>query len=668
MTTTERIREFLSTHPDVTHVFWDYFDTIATRTVEPEYVKRLSAARLADALGNGLSAEEIYQARFRAEARLCRESADGGRDLEFRFSEMADALHAELSRPDPDGQREPVSLDREAFVQLFYDLEVGLEKQVQQAVPEVADAIRATKQAGLTNVIVSDFYLDADAERSFLAHFGLLDQFSDVFVSSTDRYVKNGGFFPQVLEKLHLKPGQVVMVGDHPIKDQQPAEKAGMYAILVGDYDGQKASYRAMLRGHLSLSAQEKKLSSIVSDAGVPFAEFSLTLYRFIARLSRAARRDGVRTLHFLSREGEFLRELFERYQQRLLPSQSIKTDYLIASRRSTFLPSLRPLDKEDFSTLLSQYYHLSAVEFLNNFGFTSEEIAQVRAECRYDFHKRQHPFAWSKVAQAVFRSPAFNRLYEEKRLGQKKEFSAYLSSLGIDSSSDTPVFLVDVGWKGTIQDHVTRAFDAAFPLHGYYMGLFHPTGVTWRNSKDGLLFAEYPLQTKYFQVYFENRTLFEVLLGASHGSPSGYADGKPVIEDKPEEQEIYTTKIRPLQLELMKLFDRVCDAMATTHFSTDDLEEYFARAHARMVFHPTDAELDFFATLRHFENFGLFEWSRFDKNDRSFAMWLRNMLRLFTNPVGTIFGGFWPALTIRHLHIPLLSWAYRTFRMWRVF
>lgn len=57
---------------------------------------------------------------------------------------------------------------------------------------------------------------------------------------------------------------------------------------------------------------------------------------------------------------------------------------------------------------------------------------------------------------------------------------------------------MVDIGWKGTIQDNIQKAFPS-LNIKGYYMGLNFQRYST-RNSmnKTGILFTDDPQKTKF--------------------------------------------------------------------------------------------------------------------------------------------------------------------------
>jgi len=72
---------------------------------------------------------------------------------------------------------------------------------------------------------------------------------------------------------------------------------------------------------------------------------------------------------------------------------------------------------------------------------------------------------------------------------------------------------------------------------------------------------------------------------------------------------------------------------------------------------------MNWFSTVFHIENFGVFESSRFNSNVRS--TWLdrlRFTARLVRRHPGAVLG-FWPWLTIHRQALPGVAYAYRRYR-----
>lgn len=350
------------------------------------------------------------------------------------------------------------------------------------------------------------------------------------------------------------------------------------------------------------------------------FPELATSLFCWVERLHRTLVAQGVEQVFFLSREGRPLMRMFEAYRARA--GGRMVSRYLEVSRRSTLLPSLAPLAEEGFETLFRQYRRMSLLEFLSSLGLEAEAGALARAIGLPDAaeSRREEDFPTSQTFAALKALPQFVELYESERLARRRAFVAYLSELS-GGSLPARLVVVDVGWKGTIQDNLFALLcrDGDTPvgaITGYYVGLVAEGAAGPANDKHGLLFSSVGEPSPWFRVFNENRALFEVVLAADHGSIVSYAidevgRGRP-IRGEFEEGEMLAAEVFPVQRHLFAQFKRLVDAMPAGGQGGGIDFDAVARAHARMVFSPTPRENAWFSSVFHVENYGVFERSYF--------------------------------------------------------
>lgn len=270
-----------------------------------------------------------------------------------------------------------------------------------------------------------------------------------------------------------------------------------------------------------------------------------------------------------------------------------------------------------------------------------------------------------------------FQNVYEARRKQQRSNFICYLRSFGVDFKSEG-LHLVDVGWKGSIQDNIFYILSSKVAVRGYYIGSFNATQRSANNTKKGLLFDNYPHPSPYFGVYNCNRSLFEMMLGASHGSADCYMVSpltgaaqstdcvayKEIVVDSgglfvmtldlPQERQLYETDIKPLQHSMLGVTSQLNRAYMITGFIPS--VEWFARHHARMVFKPRRQEISFFERLYHLENFGIFEFTDFGTHDKvTLKSKVHNLIIIMRNPA-VLESGIWPPIILKRLG---LGWVH---------
>ncbi len=411
----------------------------------------------------------------------------------------------------------------------------------------------------------------------------------------------------------------------------------------------------------------------MVNGQGGIFFALADTLMLWAARLYEQLERDGVHQVFFLSREGQPLQRMFEAYAQRA--GGGPRSYYLEVSRRATLLPSLGPLARERFDTLFRQYRAISLEEFLASLGLHDalRDLVPALGTTVQQAGVRQDDFPTSELFERLLACEPFRRIYEARRVEQHQLFVEYLRELA-GGSLPTTLAVVDVGWKGTIQDHLYSALcrDASTgveKVQGYYLGLVAAGAATETNAKTGLLFSCIGERTRGFSVFNENKSLFEIILAADHGSVTHYARdthqrARPV-HGVFDESDMLTRSVFPVLRQIERRFDVLLQAPMGS--STSLLLDDVIASHARMVFRPSPSEYAWFDAIFHVENFGLFERSHFsgsaaNNSFRSRVGFLMRVLR--RRNVGEL--GFWPWATLRRRGGRAAATVYAIVRRWQ--
>ena len=178
------------------------------------------------------------------------------------------------------------------------------------------------------------------------------------------------------------------------------------------------------------------------------------------------------------------------------------------------------------------------------------------------------------------------------------------------------------------------------------------PTEVAKENNKQGLIFTNVPKVSKNFELFVENRSVFEVLLGASHGSANRYVEKNNKVEvltfEKKEERDIYVNVISKIQNSMMKTFQEMIKLFANGYYDNKKIVKEINRAHFNMVFYPTEEQLNFFNKIYHYENFGVFEFTEFKlKKKLNLKYYLKENLKYFLKHKAFFYDAFWPVLKL---------------------
>ncbi len=651
----------------------DFFDTCVTRDVHPEYIKYLWSARIREALGLKISSEEVYQIRAALELQLCIRNKNAGHDDDFYFPEFSRFFYDYISIHYKTIESLSSLYTISEFVALASKIELDLEFEHQILLDEMINYLREEKESGKVLILVSDFYLSKSEFAQILRHHKIEDLFSELYVSS--EYLKNkrsGNLFDIVIAECALDPQKTTMIGDNLHSDFESPKSKGLKAIHL-DKSDKKRSDEKLLEDVLSQSVTSQNIWNQVNDrirTGVLFSNMSLTFYSYIARLYNRLREDNVKDVFFLSREGEFLKKIFDCYQESLNINNPINSHYFLASRRSTFLPSLRPIGEENFEILFRQYVRISGKEFLLSLNLDESWIEGFQKEISENIEVREIDFPNSEVFTKIIKHSSFIREYERKRLEQKELFLKYLDSFGANLEGGT-FSLVDVGWKGTMQDNIRKLLPDSISIHGYYFGLMTNVNINPSNRKEGIKFSPPAEATQYGAwIYSNTITVYEILLGASHGSATEYfldsnnsSEGSNSVgvslTAHPYETQLYNEKISPLLDSYYKTFKELCSVFNSTHFNIEFFDRMIAEFHAQMVLMPKEEEMAFVESISHFENFGVFEFTEFRRERINPLTRVVNLVNFIKNPQKILTYSMWPAITLRKLGLGFLQHFY---------
>jgi FMN phosphatase YigB (HAD superfamily) len=668
--------EFIREKDDGAIVCFDYFDTLVTRIVAPQYTKQIACFQLSRILNHTISGKELYQIRCSLEASLCEQNAKRGLDLEFNLKLLGEQLFNHLDR---DGNHFLNRFSKDQFASTILNIEVAVEKLVQRPCQDVVSLLNDLKKRRTTTILISDFYLPGAYFSELLRHHELDELFDQIYISS-DFCITKGGqgrLYDKIIQDHHLNKNNMLMIGDNPHADGQMAKEKGIESLVLCSQKS-KNFYRTWENRKAKQNCQQKlkkRVKSIRKHGGAHFPEMGISLWWFIWKLLEKLIRDDVASVFFLSREGELLKILFDALQEGMFGNQIIKTHYLLASRKSTYIASLKQLKKESFSKLFFQYRDISPKDFLLSLNFSQHQAVEICDHIGIAFDEKHVNFPDTKYFKQIISNSFFEKSYENLRVTQRENFIRYLLSFD-PNILQKEISFVEVGWKGSIQDNIFNILKQQVRVTGYYIGLLSSPYEHPRMKKIGILFSEGPPSSPFMAVYNNNRSLFEMVLGASHGSAEGYFSSRKEIEKRwdksiymhqeikddqgaifittvehPEEKKLFVDKIKPIQLNILRLTARLNQIAIIDGGKLPD-EKFFAKQHGRMTFFPRKGEIDFFEALYHLENFGVFEFTKFHPDEK--VPWKKRLFNLKSVLVDPdlLEIGFWPPIILRHLGI----------------
>lgn len=375
-------------------------------------------------------------------------------------------------------------------------------------------------------ILVSDFYMPKLFFEKVFLHFGILSLFERIIVSSEIGYRKSSGkLYKWIIQNYALQSENILMIGDNKNSDVIQAQRCGIQ------------TYRIKFINKTQSLTPNKKLVDLFEDnlKEDPVSNYAFSLYLFFDRINNFVKKNNVSDIYFCSREGEFFKREFDKINK---DRDNVNTHYLLVSRKATFLPSLNPMLKDEkFVTLRNSSPNISVKNFL--------EILGLHTDCLKDVHLNDI----DTIIPNFFESDEFNRIKNDTYFSQeyydavkkeKDEFWKYLNTIGITKQT-SKIVIVDIGWRGTIQDHLSSFFGNSIELTGLYFGLENTSNLSSANRKIGLVYSDVPYKSRFFDIFSTNHRLLERILQASHGSADHYLNGECILSTyEPKEKELY--------------------------------------------------------------------------------------------------------------------------------
>ena len=354
-------------------------------------------------------------------------------------------------------------------------MEIELELQI--AVPRVAvrNIYNRLKKAGKKIILVSDMYLTSDIVSNMLKKCGY-DQWDQMYLSCETGLRKDADtIWDRIFEEYPYR--MIGHIGDNVRSDWQTLidrGRAGYWIWNSRDMQSISASRPASADPHdinsknamgLFFNAglfnspfafNEKANAVVKTPYSLGFTVFGPILFEFVRWLDYVTPDDAV--LAFLAREGYVLQKIYSTIHE-TLEDKGKENYYLLASRRTVTVASINTLS--DVDEILRRKYKGGVVNLFKSRLGIDPDIDDFEIEYKdLDDNIR-------KICHDLLEK------HQEEYLAQfYKEKEGYLFYLEktVPKEKWEKMYLVDVGYEGTIQYFMTKLLD--IKVKGAYLAI----------------------------------------------------------------------------------------------------------------------------------------------------------------------------------------------------
>jgi hypothetical protein len=321
----------------------------------------------------------------------------------------------------------------------------------------------------------------------------------------------------------------------------------------------------------------------------------------------------GLSTVHYLSREGAFLHRIHELVASTLAgaaPAPAAR--HIEVSRRSTFGPSIAGDHRAGLALMWSQYADQSPRALFESLGVPIDAtvVEAITAAALTLDGVVVHVQHDERIGALLDRDDVRDCI--ERTLSTRRTaLEAYLRQ---EIDLDRPdVLVVDVGWRGTIQDNLARVLPE-HRVHGLYLGLFpflnpQPSNGTKRA-------VAFDANTGDPFVHVSPPAAIESPLTPDVPSPVDYSirgDGRVTVVDEHEGPRA-STEIEAFQAGVLAAAPRLAEWMVVNGLTSSMLRQELGEMVSEYYGRPEGGVADIWFGSTHDDTFGALNVSPFEK------------------------------------------------------
>ena len=597
-------------------ITFDIWDTIIKRTCHPEEIKVHTLRyyyykeynKIKEEYRNELT---LYRLRDSIEVEEYEKAREKGVDGECNFREVLATL---IERTHLGTEKEKETLKKELPE---YEIEREIEKTYIN--PLITDIFK--KYDKNKKYCISDFYMPKEDLIKILNAHGLDKKFEKVYVSADIMKTKRdeGHLFEYFSEKENIKYENMIHVGDNQHSDIDMAGRYGIETIKIPN--PKKYNFDINNLGNIDLKLENikkdaktenlakltrenlKEYKNSLYNQGI---EFSAIAYYYIYDIIVDAVRKGYDKIYYQTREGEtFIKfhEIIEKNNP--VPLKVPKAELIEVSRVATFAASLDEFNVQNLLRIWSQYRAQSMKALFKSLDIDIEKYNEYFK--KYDIDKEMtiyEPWFNFKVT-TLLQDKEFKKEIEKELKEKRERLLEYLKGKGIENKEGNKIYLVDIGWRGTIQDNLAFVLDKVH-IEGGYIALFDYYNPQRENVAKRAFIRDSKVTWEYVALTL---TIYEMMFSSDTKSVAGYENGKAIRKGKKEEVDFVKNIILPIREGMIDGAKYIAKFMKERDIMEDMYLGYIYNVAREIKENPSKILVEAYYSLVYNETFGTGEY-----------------------------------------------------------
>ena len=294
----------------------------------------------------------------------------------------------------------------------------------------------------------------------------------------------------------------------------------------------------------------------------------------------------------FFAREGYFFESILRELERREDIVVNFRYEVIAISRKSTFLPSINENDELEWMRYSNQYGGQPLAAFFSALDITPEECEQLFGELP-NLRLDESLIEQDMACKQLFHSDLFKKIVGEKAATSRYALKAYLAEHGV-ADMDTEIAVVDIGWRGTIQDNLCYLYPH-IKFVGYYFGLIPALNNQPKNAQKFGFINRFHSRA----MLLKSHTQLEMLCSCEKGSVTGYriTNGKVELLVEDNSNDLYSWE------NYAKDFQR---GVLEAPYAGQINDRTIWKAILPMTLYPDEKMAEAFFEFRYSERFGL--------------------------------------------------------------
>lgn len=580
-------------------ISFDVWDTLIKRKCNPEEIKLFTARYLLFKYESKIREEYrdsyiILKTRNCIEFEICKENEKKGKDGECRIIDVFNNLQKKIFKKEEDS----IAIE-------LLRIEIEHEKKMIYVNEKVLDILEKYKD--LKMYCISDFYMDKNSLKEILDSTILKNRFEEIY-SSADFLLnkKSGNLYKKFEEDLKISPNDHIHVGDNEFSDIQVAKKMGIETIQMekyGEHDFCPNRNRKFDFNLDSLKIKEaSKREERLYNVGIDLAPL---LYFFVNKIVEYGMRNNRSEIYYQTREGETFIKIHEMIKKDNIYEVKIPECKLLeVSRVATFGASLNEITISELLRLWSQYRCQSIKALFKTLDIDIKKYESIIKKYEIDIDEMIWEPWFNIKIQNLFNDDEFKNGINKELKEKRKQLIKFFESKGI-VNDEKPMLIVDLGWRGTIQDNLAYIYTNK-QIDGYYYALYDYYNVQPKNTTKFAFIKDKEITYEYIGKMI---TLFEMLFNPESGSVIYYKDNKAIRKVKESEYNTVKNITSYIQKGMLDGSKTINNYLECHPFENSEFDNYIYDIIRKMKEQPSKELVEAYYSLVHNDTFGTGEY-----------------------------------------------------------